>query len=246
MCLSFQKISIMLINKKSLDGSTFHYTNKRLGLCAGSTSCFTTFRPERFPNEDIIYRLLRLLYNLPICCFMNGTFVKHRAGIFNDYDRAMLFVALTENPLLKTIFQKHYRVDYINNFNVNEFKFSLIGFRPGYDIFRYIVSYRDFSMTFLIVGIDVTTFCNPLSNVDFVHFFWGNYHRFNFKKYAITILPSPPSIDKPQMLCLQYYRAKSDGWKNSGICDDCGGKCTQSTSVVMVALWPTMDIGPCS
>jgi hypothetical protein len=102
----FQNITIMLINKRKFDGSTFHYdTEGRLRSCAGSTSCFTTFRPERFPHEDIICRLLHQLHRMAICCFMGGTFVQYTAGILNDYEGA-IFVALTEHPLLKTIFQK--------------------------------------------------------------------------------------------------------------------------------------------
>jgi len=95
-----------MLNKNEFDGSTFHYdTEGRLRSCAGSTSCFTTFRPVRFPNENIIYRLLYQLYKMAICCFMSGTFVQYTAGILNDYEGAILFVALTEHPLLKTIFK---------------------------------------------------------------------------------------------------------------------------------------------
>jgi hypothetical protein len=66
---------------------------------------------------------------------MSGTIVQYTAGILNDYEGAMLFVALTEHPLLKTIFQKHFRVFYVEQFNMNEFKFTLIGIMPGYDVF---------------------------------------------------------------------------------------------------------------
>jgi hypothetical protein len=57
---------------------------------------------------------------------------------------------------------------------MSEFKFTLIGFMPDYDVFRYIVTCEDFTMTLLLVGVDVTRFSNPLSNVDYVHFFWDN------------------------------------------------------------------------
>jgi hypothetical protein len=93
----------MLINGKAFDGSRFYFeTQKRLAMCAGNTSCFTTFRTERFPHEDI-YKFLQLMNNLSICCFIGLTFVHHTAGIFKDYEVAMLFVALTENQLLKTV-----------------------------------------------------------------------------------------------------------------------------------------------
>ena len=73
-------------------------------------------------------------------------------------------------------------------------------------------------MLFLFIGINSYQFCNPLSNVDFVHL-WDNYRRSNFKKYAITLHPTTPSL--PQMLYLQYYRTESDGWKDYGNCDGC-------------------------
>ena len=75
-------------------------------------------------------------------------------------------------------------------------------------------------MLFLIISIHTSRHCNPLSNVDFLHFIWDNYRRFSFEKYAITLLPST-TLPLPQMLCLQYYRTKSDEWKDYGNCDDC-------------------------
>jgi hypothetical protein len=158
----------------------------------------------------------------PYAVLMSGTFVQYTAGILDDYQGTMLFVALTEHPLLKTIFQKHFRGFYVEQFNMNEFKFTLIGIMPRYNVFRYTMFCGDFTMTLLLVGVDVTRFCNPFYNVDFVHFFWDNYRSFSFKKYAITVLPPPSSsIAEPRMLWLQYYRAKSNGWRDSGNCDDC-------------------------
>ena len=130
----------MLINNKAFNGSTYHfYINRRLGLCAGNTSCFTTFRPVRFPSEDI-YRFLNLLFRFNICCFMCGTFAQCTAGVFDDFEGAILFVALTDNPLLRLIFQRH--DVYIDQFNINEFNFSLIGIRPGYDVFNTLYPVR--------------------------------------------------------------------------------------------------------
>jgi hypothetical protein len=209
----------MLINNRAFDGTTYHFDiNRRLGLCAGNTSFFTSFQAIRFPSEDIIYRFLHLLFRLAICCFMCGTFAQYTAGVFDDFDAAVLFIASHDNPILKTILQRH--DDYIEQFNIDEIEFLLIGFKPGYDVFQYVVSCENFSMIFLIIGIDTSRPCNPLSNVDFVHFIRDNYRRFNFKKYAITLLPSTTLL-LPQMLCLQYYRRKRDGWKDYGNCDDC-------------------------
>jgi hypothetical protein len=120
----------------------------------------------------------------------------------------VLFVALTQNTIIGTLFQREH--DLIRDFNISAFRFRLIGFREGYDVFRYIVSCRDFCMPFLLLGIDVTTYSSPISNVDFLDFVWNNYRRFNFKKHAILTLPNSHA-PIPRMLCMQYYRARSDG-----------------------------------
>jgi hypothetical protein len=97
--------SKMRINGKALDGSKFHFeTNILLAMCAGSTRSLTTFRPERFPFEDIIFRFLHFLCDLCICCFMCGIFVNLTAGVYNAYEGAILFVALTDNNyILRTV-----------------------------------------------------------------------------------------------------------------------------------------------
>jgi hypothetical protein len=118
------------------------------------------------------------MYDLSICCFLSGSFVNYTAGVLNAYEGVILFVALTDNYMLKTLFQKYN--DYIPEFNINGFGFQLIGIRPGYDVFRYMVSYMGLRMPFLLFGFDVTRYCNPLSNVDFVHF-GENYQPFNFE-----------------------------------------------------------------
>jgi hypothetical protein len=86
-------------------------------------------------GESFVFLTPEHLYRMTICCFMSGTFVQYTAGILNDYEGAMLFVALTEHPLLKTIFQKNFHDLYVQLFNMNEFKFTLIGIMPGYDVF---------------------------------------------------------------------------------------------------------------
>ena len=144
-------------------------------------------------------------------------FAQYTTGVFDEFEGSMLFVALTDNPLLRHIsetWRLYWPIQY------QRIYFFLVGFKPGYDVFKYVVSCAKFSVLFLVIGIDISQFCNPVFNVDFVHFVWNNFHRFNFKKYAIILLPSTaPSL--PQMLCLQYYRTKSDGWEGYGNCDDC-------------------------
>ena len=91
---------------------------------------------------------------------------------------------------------------------------------PGLDVFHYVVSCDDFCMLFVVLGVDTSTHCGPLSNVDFVHFVWDNFDRFNLKKYVMTLLPSE-TLSKLKLLCLKYYRGNSDGWKDLGNCDNC-------------------------
>jgi hypothetical protein len=110
---------------------------------------------------------------------MCGIYSQYTAGVFNEFEGAVLFITLNDTPILKAIFQRHY--DYIEQFNINEFKFLLIGVKPGYDVFQYVVSCENFSTIFLIIGIAKSRLFNRLSNVDFVHFIWENYRRFNFK-----------------------------------------------------------------
>jgi hypothetical protein len=131
----------------------------------------------------------------------------------------VLFVALTQNPIIGTLFQRE--VDLIRDFNISAFRFRLIDFRQCYDVFRYIVSCRDFCMPILLLGIDVTRYSSPISNVDFLDFVWNNYRRFNFKKkHAILTLPNSHA-PIPRMLCMQYYRTRSDGWRGIGNCAEC-------------------------
>lgn len=108
------------------------------------------------------------MYKLNICCFLSGTFVAYTDGVFNHFDGAVLFVALTQNPHIATLLQR--RDDFIIDFSLNEFKFDLVGFRQGYDVFRYIVTCEDFCMPFLLVGIDVTRYSPPICSADFVDF----------------------------------------------------------------------------
>jgi hypothetical protein len=153
-----ERLKKMLTNGKAFDGSTFHFdTNDRLKRWAGrNIDCFTTFNPFTFPHH-IIFRFLYVIYKLRLCCFLTGTFVGYVAGIYGCFDGAILFVALTQNEHISTLFQRN--DDFVTHFRLNEFTFELIGFRQGYDVFRYIVRCEDFCMPFLIVGIDWIYIC---------------------------------------------------------------------------------------
>ena len=61
---------------------------------------------------------------------------------------------------------------------------------------------------------------------------WDSYERFSIKKkFAITILPAANAstplrlnetfLSNSKVLCLQHYRAASDGWKDELNCDEC-------------------------
>jgi hypothetical protein len=56
--------------------------------------------------------------------------------------------------------------------------------------------------------------------MDFVHFMWQNFEHLSVKKYAITLL-LPDDTPEPRLLCLSYYRAASDGWRDNGNCEVC-------------------------
>ena len=62
-------------------------------------------------------------------------------------------------------------------------------------------------MKIFVFGIDVSTPCGPLSNVDFTYFVWKNFERISSKQYAITLIPSnldsfstPPNLIDPTSL----------------------------------------------
>jgi hypothetical protein len=143
------------------------------------------------------------------------------AGILNAFDGITLCIALTDNPLLDLIFQRG-RSRYFRNFNIDNFEFLLTGVSRDFEMFQYLVSYNDYSIPFVILGTDTSMPCGPLSNADFVHFVSNNLYRFSYRKYAMTLLPSiTPSSPLPRLVCLKYYRANSDGWRNNGNCVNC-------------------------
>jgi hypothetical protein len=53
-----------------------------------------------------------------------------------------------------------------------------------------------------------------------VQFSWQNYELFNFAKYCMAFVRRDyPSL--PELLCLKYYMAESDGWRDNIHCDLC-------------------------
>ena len=160
-----------------------------------------------FPNRDF-----RLLYS----------------GNSKFFWVAALFIALTDTPLVRLIFQRG--PDTIQNFSIKAFGFMLMQSVPEEDIFVYHVTNGYFCMLIFFLGVDTSCGCDYCSSMDFVHLIWENLERFSIKKYAITLLPSkdaptPPRLPytsptNTRLLCLKYYRAGSDGWRDSR-CDKC-------------------------
>jgi len=110
--------------------------------------------------------------------------------------------------------------DPLDNFYIHGFLFEFSGVDDDEDIYYYNISCGDFRMSFVFYGIDTTDNCDPSSNLDFVQFIWQNYERFNFAKYSLTLVRRDyPSL--PELLCLKYYRAESDGWRDTIYCGSC-------------------------
>ena len=214
------------------NGSSY-FLNKHLMLrsFAGSDSWFPEFRPVRFPKVNTFHILLFHFLRCGLCCFLTGTFVYYTAGMLNSFDEVSVFMVLTDHHFLRLIFQKFPII--IEVFYIDSLKFQLFNFFPEDIIYVYKVTNRtnDFSIIMSFFGIRSIVNCIYRCNVDFVHFVWNAYERFSMKKYAITILPvhnAPTrlrlidtSLSNNRLLCLQYYRAASDGWKDEANCDDC-------------------------
>lgn len=220
----------MVVNEKQFDVSTSYLdTHNQLRSFAGSASWFTEFCPLRFPAEETIHRLLFEFYCHGLCCFLTGTFVYCAAGILNSFRAAALFIALMDTPLIRLIFQRGPGT--IQNFSIKAFGFTLMQSVPEEDIFIYHVTNGYFCMLIFFLGMDTSYGCDYRSSVDFVHLIRENLEQFSIKKYAITLLPSEDAPTPPRLpyasptdtrlLCLKYYRAASDGRRDSGSCDKC-------------------------
>ena len=71
-----------------------------------------------------------------------------------------------------------------------------------------------------------TKYCGPESNLDLVQFCWDYAERFNSIKYAMVLLPKfryqlPFGVSLPRMICVRYYRGRSDGWRDAVNCTQC-------------------------
>jgi len=60
----------MIINGKAFEATIdYLFTNGRLKMCAGNTSCITEFQPVAFPSSITIYNFLYTLHKYHLCCF---------------------------------------------------------------------------------------------------------------------------------------------------------------------------------
>ena len=87
------------------------------------------------------------------------------------------------------------------------------------DLYHHMVTYKNVRVPVSIVGINTTKHCGPLSNIDLVHFVWGNFFHFGYKKYVLTL--SPQGSAPSELVFLKHYRVETNAWKNKANCDDC-------------------------
>jgi len=211
---------IMLINGRPFTVSTERFDIlRRMRASAGTSPLLPEFRPVRFPYDDDIYQLLfKCFYSQGICCFLAGQFVLYMAGIFHTFTTASLFIAMNNSPFLQLLFWLS--PEPIDIFYFKEFLFVFLQADDEEDILYYNISRGQFDMTIAIVRIETTGYCEPSSNLDFVHFIWSNYERFTFAKYCLTFIPREEP-DLAKLACLTHYRAESEGWRNDIHCPAC-------------------------
>ena len=215
----------MLVNGKAYEGTVdYAGTDMRLQTCTGRTdkTCISRFVPAVFPDAQTIYKLLLALHSHHLCCFLTGTFALHVAGRLDAYDWFTMIVALTNfdaTPILKRLMQ----VNMTQNFTLdNAFQFTLMNKADAeLGLLHYSVSCDGITMPISFLGIDTDKLCGPLSNIDLVYFVWDNFFRFCYKRYALALTPQGERSLLPHLAFVKYYRVESDGWKDSGNCDDC-------------------------
>ena len=159
----------MLINGQPFTATTEPYHNlRRLRASAGNCTLLPEFCPVRFPHSTHIRRFLHdCFFCQDICCLLAGNFVLHMAGIFDTYNLASLFIAMSDSPFLQRLFQQD--PDLPGNFYDHGFLFQFLHVDVVEDIFYYDISYdHEFKMSFVVCGVDTTENCNPSSNLDFV------------------------------------------------------------------------------
>jgi hypothetical protein len=93
--------SIMIVNGKAFEGTfDYEYTDGRLKMCVGNSSCINEFQPVRFPSAMMIYKLLHALHKFHFCCFLTETFVLFTSGSLGSFDWMTLFIVMTDSTVI--------------------------------------------------------------------------------------------------------------------------------------------------
>jgi hypothetical protein len=209
----------MLLNGKPFSGSKRAIQlAQHLRVIAGNATWFSTLDPVNnpFPNET--YLLLRELFEARLCFFLTGSFVYYTAGIFQGYSGASLFIALTDTPLTRLLFQLD--GNEIETFWLGGFEFHLLESEPEADLFIYTITKGEFHLQGTVFGVDVSEPTGVLGSVDLIHFVWNNFESSYHKRYAITVILSDITDGHPTLL-LHKYMAGADGWKDNTGCPLC-------------------------
>ena len=131
----------------------------------------------------------------------------------------------TRHNILNLIFQKFPTPSFL----YNEFSFRLVDREPNCDILRYDIhelGNPDIRLRFVFFGVDTKRECGARSSLHLVQFCWDNAEQFNSIKYAVVILPKffyklPFGYCLRKLICIRYYRAVSDGWRDEAYCPTC-------------------------
>jgi hypothetical protein len=223
----------MLVNGKYFDGAT-HYLDAYRHLLASKGDLpwlAEICRLPRFPHQRFIQSLLYLFHVHGLCCYLTGSLLYYATGLFNAFSSAGIFMVLPQtsrsrSQLLNLIFQ---RLLPNSGFLFDKFLFHFVGKEPNTDIYYYDISERSvpaFRLRIAFFGITTTRDCGPESNLDLVQFCFDYAERFNSIKYALVLLPKfmyrrPFGYCLPRLICLRYYRALTDGWRDEFNCHRC-------------------------
>jgi hypothetical protein len=96
----------MRLNDRRFDGGSRYFrSNKALQPVAGSQSWFAVFQPVNNRGLQFIAALLKLFFELRICCHCNVELPTFIAGFLKFCNSASILFALKDHPVLKLIFQ---------------------------------------------------------------------------------------------------------------------------------------------
>ena len=134
----------MLVNGKAFRGTVdYESTDKALRWYTGNPyiSCLTQFRPiDNCPFARMVYKLLLVLHNYGLCCFLTGAYTLLVEGQIDVFDELTTVIALTETSILNWVFQKS-EYSLAAHFAISvDFTFHLLS-KKDTDLFLYRVSY---------------------------------------------------------------------------------------------------------